>query len=251
MKAEQKEGICRLCRKVKKLRNSHIAPKFLWKETGIIGHKKKYALVSPNRPDLNNSNCQDGIKEFLLCDRCEGQFQRYEDRAKKSLFRGSGPAKQRPIDHHLWTGIDYVSLKLFQMSILWRMGASSHPFYCHVELGDHSEILRSMLRSEDPGEPWQYGSLVTLLNFNGIPVSGLVSQPRKTRAPGHNGYSYTIAGIRFFQLATKHAPEDAIFRAALQRDGSLVLFRGEIMDFPELRAEIEFIRKQNEAIQTL
>jgi len=44
MKAEQKEGICRLCREVKELRNSNIASKFLWMEGAEIGNKNGFAL---------------------------------------------------------------------------------------------------------------------------------------------------------------------------------------------------------------
>jgi hypothetical protein len=251
MAVKTQNGTCALCLQPKNLRESHIASKFLWKQSGVIGDKKKFSVTSPTHPDLSESNLQDGLKEFLLCSKCEQQFSRYEDYAARKLFHDGGPVKNRPDRHFVWPGLDYHTLKLFQMSILWRMGVSSHPFYCNVELGRHEETLRRMLHAEDPGDPWQYGCMTTLLEHGGEPLLGIVSQPLKVRKFERHCYSYAIAGMNWVQFATNHAPEEEIcHQVVLQTAGTWVLFLGEITEILELREQVELHRKKHKEVQS-
>lgn len=249
MPAKTQTGICALCRLEKPLRESHIASKFLWRKSGVTGEKKKFSLLSPTHPDLNEPHRQDGLKEYLLCHGCEQHFGRYEAYAARVLFHNDGPILHPPDRHFILTGLDYRQLKLFQMSILWRMGVSSLPYYCRVELGAHEEILRSMLEAEDPGDPWQYGCVATLLDHNGEPVRGLFSQPMNLKKFDHDCYSYTISGMHWLHFPTSLSSEDVVSRVFLQQDGSWVTFRGEITDSPELRAQVEQYREINKEAQ--
>jgi hypothetical protein len=246
MATKPQSGTCALCLNFKELRKSHITSRFLWRQSGVIGDKKTFPLSSPTHPELDEPYCQDGLKEFLLCHVCEQQFSGYENYAARALFDDYGPIKNRPKRHFVWTGLDYTTLKLFQMSILWRMGVSSHPFYCNVELGKHAESLRSMLHAGDPGEPWQYGCMATLLEHGGEALLGIFSQPLKSKKFGHHCYIYTIAGMTWVQFVTSHLPDAAPFQAVLQISGRWVLFRGGITDFAELRWQVEQHRKQHE-----
>lgn len=240
-------GICALCRTSKELRVSHIASKFLWKQSGIIGHQKSFSIKSPTHPELNDDHLQDGFKEYLLCQRCEEQFSAYETYAARALFHASGPLRNRPNTHHSWTGLDYAQLKLFQMSILWRMGVSTHPFYGMVNLGKHEEILRRMLKEEDPGEPWRYGCIATLLDHGGKPLSGIFSQPLRMKKFGRQCFSYTIAGMHWRQFVTSHSfEESSINRMLLQPNGTWVFFLGETSHFPELTKQIELYRQAHQ-----
>jgi hypothetical protein len=249
MAAKTQAGKCALCLQEKDLRESHISSKFLWKHSGITGEKKSFAVNSPTHPELNEPHRQDGIKEYLLCHDCEQQIGRYETYAARALFHDDGPVKNRPSQHYVWQGLDYTRLKLFQMSILWRMGVSSHPFYAHVNLDKHAEILRTMLLSEDPGEPWQYGSMTALLEYAGEPILGVFSQPLRTKKFGRHVYSYTIAGMHWYQYVTSHQPEQEIQQILLQPSGTWVLFRGELEGIPELKAQVELFRNEHRGAQ--
>lgn len=231
------------------LRESHIASKFLWRKSGVTGDKKKFSLLSPTHPHLNDPHRQDGLKEYLLCHDCEQRFGRYETYAAGVLFHKNGPVLCRPNGHFILDGLEYRKLKLFQMSILWRMGVSSLPYYCRVELGTHEEILRSMLEAEDPGDPWQYGCVATLLDHNGEPLRGLFSQPMNVKKFDHDCYSYTISGMHWLHFPTSLSPEDDVSRVVLQRDGSWVTFRGEITAYPELRIQVEQYRQMHKEAQ--
>ena len=249
MAVETLAGKCALCLLEKDLRESHISSKFLWKHSGITGEKKRFAVNSPTHPELNEPHRQDGIKEYLLCHNCEQRIGRYETYAARALFHDNGPVKNRQDRHYVWQGLDYTRMKLFQMSILWRMGVSSHPFYGHVSLGKHAEILRTMLLAENPGEPSLYGCIATLLEHAGKPILGVFSQPLRRNKFGHNVYSYTIAGMHWYQYVTSHRPHQKIQQILLQPSGTWVLFRGEIEGIPELKSQVELFRKEHTRAQ--
>ncbi len=243
MAAKIQQGNCALCLREGELCMSHIASKFLWRRSGVIGDKRSFTVSSPTHPHLDESNRQDGLKEYLLCAECEAQFNNYETYAASVLFQNPGPLLNRPKEHFVLNGLDYAKMKLFQMSILWRMGVSSVPFYCNVDLGDHAETLRKMLRSEDPGSPWQYGCIATLLEHREAPVGGIFSQPQRTRRFGRYCYSYAISGMHCYHFVTRHAPDDGIQKVVLRREGTWVLFRGEITENSGLRIEVDRLTK--------
>lgn len=47
---------------------------------------------------------------------------------------------------------NYTLLKLFALSVIWRAGVSSKPFFDRVQLGPHEARIRKRLLSADPGE---------------------------------------------------------------------------------------------------
>jgi hypothetical protein len=45
---------------------------------------------------------------------------------------------------------DYATLKLFLMSLLWRVSVAKGEFFRCVKLGRHEEQLRQMLHAQNP-----------------------------------------------------------------------------------------------------
>jgi hypothetical protein len=181
----------------------------------------------------------------LLCMDCEQQFSRYETYARRMLFDPRGPVLHRPAGPYVWPGLDYPKFKLFQMSLLWRMGISSHSFYAHVKLGKHEPLLRSMLRAEDPGEPWRYGCIATLLTHAQKPVLGLFSQPERIKLWGHSCYRFVLAGMHWYSFASSHRPSATACKLVLDSSGTWILFQGELCDLPYLRAQVDEYRQQH------
>jgi hypothetical protein len=153
------------------MRITHCA-EVLVEDSGIIGNRKNFSVRSSTHPELSKRNRQDGFKEYLLCGNCEERFGNFESYAKEMLFSATSPIVIRPSGHYVWTGLGYKRMKLFCMSILWRMGVSADPFYNFVELGSEEETLRQMLLSDEPGEEWQYGCMIALLRYRGRPLVG-------------------------------------------------------------------------------
>ena len=132
------------------------------------------------RPDFGNGP---------LCKECEGKFSRYETYASNNLLNLTLPLPKSEADllNTVHVG-DYVKLKLFLLSLLWRVGIARHDFFSCVDLGPHADRLREMLHAEDPGEPDEYGCHITrLLPESHIPVDRIVYTPHSTRIDGHHG----------------------------------------------------------------
>ena len=237
---------CRLCLHERDLSESHIVSGFIWRNSEVTGDKCKFDLKCISDPEKSEYHQQDGLKEYLLCDECEGRFSRFEDYACRQLFSQSGPILQRPAGHFKWAGLEYTKFKLFQMSLLWRMGVSTLPYYAHVNLGKHEEILRRMLLSEDPGEPWRYGCIATLLKHVGEPMLGIFAQPERTKLLGHSCYRLVLAGMHWYIFVSSHQPRSIVDSLFLVPSGTWTLFHGEIFDFPYLRAQVMDLRRQNE-----
>lgn len=239
-------GRCRLCLLDDiPLQESHIVPRFLWRDSGVTGSGRSFSLWSESHPDLSRRHVQDGFKEHLLCLKCEGRFGKLETYAKPMLFGPTSPIIQRPPSHHVWTGLDYKKMKLFHMSILWRMAASANPFYTFVKIADDErETLRQMLLADDPGSPWQYGCLVTLLRHRGKPLLGILSQPRAIRIRRDHCFRLVLAGMQWFMFDSCNMPKDAPVETFLSHEGTWALMQGEAEDYKYLRDEINDLKKR-------
>ena len=112
--------------------------------------------------------------ERLLCDGCEQRFAAWERegatfiRDPRLLPRGLTRDKVL-----ILVGLPYAPLKLFLMSLLWRMGVSTLREFTFVDLGPHQEKLRQMLLRADSGPSEAYGcSLQILTDRTGrIPIT--------------------------------------------------------------------------------
>jgi len=71
---DPRQGKCALCLQDRELRNSHILPKWCYARSFNVKHQLKVV----GTPDLVGKTMQDGYKEPLLCDDCEGRFSRWE-----------------------------------------------------------------------------------------------------------------------------------------------------------------------------
>lgn len=60
---------------------------------------------------------------------------------------------------------DYKLLKLFFISLLWRAGVSSQPFFKNVKLGPHEENLKNAILNSEPGDSDFYSVLLAVYDF--------------------------------------------------------------------------------------
>ena len=140
---------CALCREEKTLSQSHVFPEFLYDELYDEHHRYNTLSILPDKRDLLT---QSGMKEELLCYDCEQQLSRHEDYAARALRK----LKQRirstaSHGYFLHQGLDYARFKLFLLSLLWRAGVARQSFFANVQLGVQQEVLRIMLRANNPG----------------------------------------------------------------------------------------------------
>ena len=222
-------GPCALCNNVAPLCESHIIPEFLFKTLYDDKHRFHQLSISDYRSRL----LQKGMREYLLCEGCEGKFSRWETYARSVIVRGAELRYTREGKITWVSGIEYEPFKLFEMSILWRAGVATVDFFRNVRLGPHEERLRKMLLAGEPGPPWRYGCMIAGTRIDGRPSTGMMIEPTPIRLDGLAGVRFIFGGFTWGFLVSSHRP---VFPSAgvifLQRDGRLPIIVGDLEDAP-------------------
>jgi hypothetical protein len=215
MTAGDKCGPCTLCGDVSLRRQSHIIPEFLYKD--LYDDKHRWVGLRPNRGPHPQ---QKGIREYLLCDSCEGRLSIWESYAAAKLPDPPDFALQRG-SRQVFPDVDYERFKLFQLSLIWRASVARHRTFYRVELGPHEERIRQMLLEETPGEPWDYGCLMLVPSAGKLDRICLPFLP--VRYQGHQVYCLLARGLIWSFFVSSHLKQ---FRGAedfLSEQGELII----------------------------
>lgn len=165
------KGNCRLCLKPNKLCESHIFPKFMVKNIrSEINHKFEFVTNKPLK-----RKPQDGPKEYLLCESCEQQLCTFEKYFNEYFSAKNKSIKLISLENNTIRieGYDYNKIKLFLLSVLWRLSITSIPdFHIHIKI-KQEEILRNMIINKNAGEVDDFPFYTTLVKS---PVLGYDSE---------------------------------------------------------------------------
>ena len=226
---------CRLCKEDRSLRNSHIIPEFFYKPVYVSKHRllaRKSGKLVQGRP------LQKGIREKLLCESCEQQLGRNEKYVSEMLFGGTEIVVQRFQNRLVLSNLDYAKVRLFFLSLIWRMSvASEHPVWKNVDLGRHEDLIRQMVLNKNAGEPWQYGFLCMLPFFNGECVTDWILEPDSVRSDWGRMYRLVVGGcVYLFHISNQRFPKQ-MSDWLIKKDGSWVLSFKDARKIPFIREE--------------
>ena len=220
--------VCRLCKREGKLRYSHIIPEWCYKP--IYDSQHRLHELSTNESVPNKFFRQKGLREYLLCDACEELLGDSEKYVREVFYGGVEIAIKREGNPLVLGDLDYKKFKLFQLSILWRCGVSTLPKLSAVDLGRHQEPLRQMILNSKPGEPHEYGCVMSAVLTESMQptgkidvVDGLMVFPEEMRIHGHKAYRIIFAGSTWVFVVSSHSisyPDRKLF---LSKDGTLIL----------------------------
>ncbi len=228
-------GTCRLCQQIRELRLSHIISEFMHEEM----YDEKHRFFGLSSVVIQKEEIlQKGLRERLLCEDCEQRFGRHERYAKGIFFGGGTYNRQRVgSDIHL-TGLQYAPLKLFFMSLLWRMGVTSVPALSGVQLGPHEERLRKLLLADDPGNHLAYPCLTTAVMMKGKHVPDLITYCGGGDMDGGLTWSFVAAGFLFTFFVSSRPPPIEIQPLFLTPAGELVIHVRELEKIPPLHEKM-------------
>ena len=153
---------CKLCHLEAELRNSHVIPEFHY--VPLYDKKHRFCVISTSSKNKERME-QKGLREKLLCDKCEQRLSRWEGYAKKVIFDDKSFPVSKNGNVVRIGGIKYKEFKLYLLSLVWRMGVSSLDAFSQVSLGPYEEKLRAALLNEDPGPSSHYPVLLTAVLF--------------------------------------------------------------------------------------
>lgn len=227
--------LCALCRTNSDLKNSHIIPEFFFKPLYDSIHRFH---VLPSDPAKREKHEQKGFREFLLCGTCEIKLGRWEDYAKRAFVDAEGVQITTVKNRIIFRDLDYRRFKLFQISLLWRMGVSGLSFFEDVDLGPHGEKLRTALLNEDPLEPNEYPCILTAVKIDGRHYPDLMLPPSLIKWEGHHIYRVLINSICFMFFVGTHPPPAAINFVVLNKGNEMAITIEEVRNIPFLSEAI-------------
>lgn len=198
-------GTCALCLEDGQvLQRSHILPEPFYKSALLA--TKPYPIYSSTSPVPLSTNNQKGLYERLLCRACEGRLSRWETYALGQMWNRSLEAGIEHSDHFEFK-VEYAPLKLFHLSLLWRMGVAQHPVFSNVQLGlKHEERLRTMLLTSDTGAAHEYPCLLAAIASSADKLSSILILPRRRRtSTGHSSYDLLARGFLWQFIVSGHS----------------------------------------------
>jgi hypothetical protein len=250
-------NVCRLCGEPKTLLMSHVVPEFFYKPVYDAKHR---IHTRHNGRLAKTPPLQKGLRERLLCWECEQYFSRLESCGRETLFGNYtaealrpyviapiGPLKRRSLIDRVrslgfWTkgeisltGVDYRNIRLFGLSLLWRMAIASNVVWRRVDLGSHEYTVRKMLTSGDAGQLHEFPFVCIVPLFDGRLFQDFILQPDCVEASGGLTVRVVLGGYLFVFLFGGIYNRDSLASFFVRPDGRWTLPIVDAMDLDFLR----------------
>lgn len=235
------KGICRLCEQDKDLCDSHALPNSAFRFLFKRGNGKAVAFVDDETTITDYSS--DSWSEHLLCKECEEDLNDRYDRYGISVLKGNACKVQRGAEGVTFSGIDRQRLRMFVLSILWRMVISPHRAYGNVAIPYELEVeIWSALRNKRNVRPAiaEVG-LCRLKESTGIKALSMENLQKIIVAPFPRNFivfrstCFLLFGF-VIEVFVPRPPKKAIRGLGMSSGTSPVFFAPyqEIASFPEL-----------------
>lgn len=191
-------GVCQLCDEEGELLASHVLPEFFYESA--YDESGRFVSVSNHPRHRPRALLQKGLTEHLLCAACERRFSRYESYSA-SLLRRIDAAMDGRLDGVRIEDVDFSTFRLFGLSLLWRTHVAQSHMFGQVDLGPLAERLRTMLRTEQPGAPHEYGFAIA--KVVGLGTRGdMILGPLRSRYRGRRTYYLMARGYEWAFVAS-------------------------------------------------
>jgi hypothetical protein len=228
--------ICRLCGKNEASCKAHIIPrKFYHRMRSGAPH---LAVVDPQNPQRRLTS-QSGIHEQgLLCSECDGKIGLLDNYAYTILpeFPDKTKIHPLPILKNMsivdMGEIDLPRFFQFAVSLAWRAGISSHPFFEWVKLGSYEERLRQYLLAGIATPKPEISVLVNL--FQPPEFEKIMPHPNSAKFSGRNVIVFYLYPWKLVIKLDRRPFDDSLNKMVLAADGNSIamvqnyLTRGEI-----------------------
>jgi hypothetical protein len=232
-------GICKLCKKEKKLIEAHIIPKFMFKKMKDENHSFYDITYNLDTKETKSKKTQkEDYDKNILCGDCDNGIIGgiYEDYAKDALYGENLNPEIAPkcknfkntddgAEYSICENIDYTKMKLFLLSLLWRASITDRPVFKEVSIGSkHEEIIRKMIYEKITPLETEYPIVITSFMRTENKFENLIAQPKRIRMKGGlNGYIFLIDSLQFmFSVnSADHKIPEYILRSTIKESGEL------------------------------
>ncbi len=220
---------CRLCLEDKPLCRSHIISEFNYRP--MYDDEHRFRILS-SEPRKKTQFKRKGLRERLLCRDCESLISKWEQYVRNILYGGTGFYGRDDGAYHYVSGLDYGRVRLYYLSILWRMSISTLDMYKEVSLGPHEETIREMLLASDPGKPDQYGVVCIAPVIDGQMFDDWILQPTYAIVQSHRVYRIVIGGLLYLFFVSSHSVPRELKDAFVSETGDWVIVTRDVRKIP-------------------
>lgn len=211
---------CRLCGLATDLRRSHIVPEFLHRPIYDDQHETQVVqLGAPRARTLRK-----GLRESLLCEKCEGRLQKFEDHFARTWFQNPALSRELKPNPFVNLQLDYGFVKLFLLSIIWRASVSRLEDSTDVRLGPHEDRIRQMLLKVEPGPSTEYPIYAGLIwdVKTRLRWDNVLLPPLRMKVDRRWAYRMVFGGASWTVIVSGRGPLQAD-QLTLKEDGSIKL----------------------------
>lgn len=234
-------GLCKLCLEYRPLCDSHALPNSLFNY--ILRKNAGKAIVITDDATTPARYSSDTWEVDLLCADCERLLNERYDSYGIAVFRGhEGEVRRESSGVHLLR-IDQRRLRMFFLSVLWRISVSSHPNYSNIDLpSEWEDDLRAALYEGRPIPDSRYTVAVYKLRDSTDP-GGFSNEDLRNFivSPFARGYGQFVSVcfpfLGFFvETFFPKVPERFAKRSGVLRGRSPVFVApyNEVLDIPEI-----------------
>jgi hypothetical protein len=224
-------GTCRLCLNTRELRDSHIVPKWAYKQ--LRGSGKNPNPVVIRGGVAAQTSRQD--TESLLCSECEQRFGDVERRISRLVYqdRDRKPELLHQIGSVAHTdgtwraahpgSLNTADLVFFGTSVIWRASLSSIIRVCN--LGERYENeFRAYLR----GGPFPENAACVIAFYDsplaiGTNLTRVCIPPETEKHSGYHAHRFLVHGLFYYLHVGNQIPEDARFFCAHRSPDRFIL----------------------------
>lgn len=230
--------ICNFCLNEKPLVDAHIVPLCIVKRLLESKEPIFQFFKDPNRYSVHLPKGE--YDANIICGDCDSSFSEFEECGRDFLFdilddkyplvKIDDPLKSLP-GYYTISKFNYLELKLFFLSVMWKASASRRPSCKNVNLGSFEPEVREMLKSRDAGPPEKFP--VFLFRYVDKHGSQTMINPHRQRKFGINFCSIGLPGS-FAVIKTDQRPLPAELRGwEMAPDRPLLIAARDMESSPE------------------
>ncbi|NTW45730.1 MAG: hypothetical protein HGB18_01585 [Candidatus Moranbacteria bacterium] len=244
---------CKMCsREFEKLVKSHVIPESFFR---AIKKESDHLLVVSSNKDEHTKKSRIGIyDQEILCLSCEEKFKPLDDYGQKILLQNQSSFRAifeeggaYPVGWVFEQEVDFVKLKMFFCSVLFRADISENIFYQHVVLGPYQTVLKDMIDNNVEDSNQSFTIFIRKFDIEKNKFAReILLDPRPIRIDGVRFYQiYFGSGYVVYIKVDKLQAPSTFQRLLLGMMPRLYMVSGDLDD----SAELSIIKKIGESLR--
>jgi len=230
---------CALCQQNKKLCDSHIISELFYKPL----YDQKHCFTAVHSDTARITYHQKGFKERLLCAGCEQLLSKHEKYVGNILSNQYPSINKAKVGDTIKFDINYKQSRIFYLSILWRMSISSQKYFKNFSIPSCNEILRQLVLNEDPGNPNEFGCIISAPLVNGIFCQDLFFDPQLLKINGDDVCYVVFGGFSHIFMIPFNHNQNIISQSFIQQNNKWLIFISDAQKEPFVNKRLKAAQK--------